>query len=84
MSSIEKGEKMITKTKINISVDKQVHKDIVKVCKAMGMKVSTFTDRLYRGFLASEKRPKETIDQLVKRIEKEYQGSLKRDIIVIF
>jgi len=41
MSSIEKGEKMITKTKINISVDKQVHKDIVKVCKAMGMKVST-------------------------------------------
>lgn len=75
---------MITKTKINISVDKQVHKDIVKICHAMGMKVSTFTDRLYRGFIASEKRPKETVDQLADRIKKEYQGSVKRENIVIF
>lgn len=64
---------MITKTKINISVDNKVHEEIVQICKAMGMKVSSFTERLYVGFLMSEKKPGESIKGLVKRMEAEFK-----------
>ena len=75
---------MITKTKTIISINKDVMKDARLLCSAMSMKLSTFTENLYKAFINSEKRPKESIEQLAARIKKEYESSVKRDNIVIF
>lgn len=75
---------MITKTKTIISINTEVLKDTKLICAAMSMKMSTFTENLFKAFIASEKKPKETVPQLIERIKKEYQGKMKRDKIVIF
>lgn len=69
---------MITKTKTLISVDSQVLRDMKRICEIMGMKLSSLTEKLYMAFLESERRPSETIEQVIKKFEAEYSGQVKK------
>lgn len=78
MKTLYKGiSDMTKKTKTLICVDTEILKVTKQICSAMGIQFSSFTENLYRAFLESEKLPYETMEQVVRKFQKEFRNKVK-------